>query len=121
MSTNRTSLTIAVALVLSLAFLASAPRLAYAESSESLTARSVCEAHELRALKEADSHLEIVIPKNRAMGDFERMQVVSRAFEGALCTRRPAAAKVSEAYKGVGLVVTQVSARLLERRAFACV
>lgn len=38
------------------------PHLTAAES-EQLTATSVCEAHELRARKEADPHLEIVIPK----------------------------------------------------------
>ena len=63
MSTKRTSLIIGLALALSLGSLGGAARPAFAEADAALTARSVCEAHELRALKQADSHLEIVIPK----------------------------------------------------------
>jgi hypothetical protein len=44
-----------------IATLAAAPRAA--AEAETLTARSVCEAHELRALKQADPHLAIEIPK----------------------------------------------------------
>ena len=39
------------------------PALATAAGADALVARSVCEAHELRALKEDNPDLEIVIPK----------------------------------------------------------